>query len=93
MNTQAAILRTSAKFGRNDNETLRNSAICLDVLRNRVAEVCKSFLETTDAVARFDENIVVVEPGQIHGAESNQTSAGGTETGSTMDQTGDNFIF
>lgn len=49
------------------------------MLHSRVTEARRSLLETTDALVGLGEDIAVVEPGQIDGAETNQTSESGTE--------------
>lgn len=77
MDSKAAILPIRAEPERDDSEALCNIAICRAVLHNREAEVRCSLLETTDAIAGFDENTANVEPGKIGDAKLDQTSEGG----------------
>lgn len=74
-----------AELERNDNEALRNVAICPALLHSRVAELRRSLLDTTDSIVGFDENIAVVVPGQTRGAWSDQVAEGDTVTGGAKD--------
>lgn len=86
MLSQVATSRMCTKLGRVDSEAFRNVAAFWAVLHNRRAKADRNLLEMTVAVAGFNGNIVVAEPGQTEEVKSNQTYQVSTKTGDTGKQ-------
>lgn len=55
-------------------------------MHSRMAELCRRFPDTTNAVVGFDANIVAGAPGQAECAVSKQPSKDGTEAGGAKDR-------